>query len=739
MKGDKPVTVPLATSARIEWSQARGTSRSSLDHRQGRSEWERAVQVGNETATLRVTGRIIGKSLVLDVTCCRPDIARFDPGGWGPTVRRKTVPVPYLSNQVDFLPAENLFAAVQLDWTASAATRHENNRALSTSPHRRDAQPLAERADFHRRLAPRTRCCRTSPNPPSPFLKDLADQVVLDIWGGSYETSPATSTSSPATASPTASRSSTTGSAAATTTPCPMHYPANAGYGGDAGMNILVATGTRLGIRVALHENYVDYYPNYEISTRTTSPSTPRATARTPGTTPAPTSSRSPSSPTPSCRWPPRSRPRSTAATAPTPITSTCTRPSRPGSTSISAPVKKGRASSAGLGHPPQLWAYERDTHAGPVFGEGNNHWYWSGCSMASRPSSAAAGPATADAPLAVDFDLLKIHPLQFNHGMGYYERWWAGSNRTNRPTDGACSTSTACRKRSSATRDSSGSHLSNTAAGLAGASSALAGHGALRHGQAGGNPLRADLDSGSTSRRRSAPGATFQRVSCPLRQRPDGHRQPGHRTADGGQKHLAAIRLDRGGSGRHSRARRSATASCPTSPRLDRERLRQRARRRRLGPLGPQAHPADGDGLRGNAAPVLPLLVSLAGPRPLCRTTTRRLSTSASRRPPTMRSRSSSSKTTARPSPPRSGKSVRTSSTDHSLCKCPPTCPMASTSGPSACTAPVMPGSGSRETTTARAGFGWERSSSVMAGDRSRSSRSRRKRPRHGLPTRTI
>ena len=27
--------------------------------------------------------------------------------------------------------------------------------------------------------------------------------------------------------------------------------------------------------------------------------------------------------------------------------------------------------------------------------------------------------------PLLVDFDLLKIHPLQLNHGMGYYERWW--------------------------------------------------------------------------------------------------------------------------------------------------------------------------------------------------------------------------------------------------------------------------------------------------------------------------
>jgi hypothetical protein len=29
------------------------------------------------------------------------------------------------------------------------------------------------------------------------------------------------------------------------------------------------------------------------------------------------------------------------------------------------------------------------------------------------------------NAPLMVDFDLLKMHPLQFNHGMGYYSRWW--------------------------------------------------------------------------------------------------------------------------------------------------------------------------------------------------------------------------------------------------------------------------------------------------------------------------
>ena len=50
------------------------------------------------------------------------------------------------------------------------------------------------------------------------------------------------------------------------------------------------------------------------------------------------------------------------------------------------------------------------------------------GCWTAWKRSSGRGwrdGQGTT-APLLVDFDLLKIHPLQFNHGMGYYERWWA-------------------------------------------------------------------------------------------------------------------------------------------------------------------------------------------------------------------------------------------------------------------------------------------------------------------------
>ena len=82
-----------------------------------------------------------------------------------------------------------------------------------------------------------------------------------------------------------------------------------------------------------------------------------------------------------------------------------------------------------------QLWAYERDTHNGPVFGEGYNHWYWSGCldGVEAQFGSGWPGNGGFTAPLAVDFDLLKIHPLQFNHGMGYYSRWWPSeSYQTN-------------------------------------------------------------------------------------------------------------------------------------------------------------------------------------------------------------------------------------------------------------------------------------------------------------------
>ena len=103
------------------------------------------------------------------------------------------------------------------------------------------------------------------PNPPSPFRAHLADKIVLDIWGGRVRRHrAATWKHCMITGWTTALPSFMTGSAADTIMRFPAHVPANARLGGDAGMKNLVATAKRLGYDIALHENYVDYYPNYE-------------------------------------------------------------------------------------------------------------------------------------------------------------------------------------------------------------------------------------------------------------------------------------------------------------------------------------------------------------------------------------------------------------------------------------------------------------------------------------------
>ncbi len=73
------------------------------------------------------------------------------------------------------------------------------------------------------------------------------------------------------------------------------------------------------------------------------------------------------------------------------------------------------------------LWAYERNVEGGPVLGEGKYHWFWSGLlDGVEAQFGAESTPITngLEAPLFVDFDLTRIHPLQVNYGMGYYNRW---------------------------------------------------------------------------------------------------------------------------------------------------------------------------------------------------------------------------------------------------------------------------------------------------------------------------
>jgi len=427
MTNDAPVDLPLAGSAALSWIGGATALDQGWTREGDRCTLWRTFKTPSATATVRVTGEMVGKSLALTTVCDQPVADAFDAGGWGPVVRRRQTPTPYYTGSVWYLPAEGLFAGEILDWTASSARAHNGNRAIYPPMTDGSRNPVRERvvytAAWHlEEVLP------NPPNPPSPWRGFLADKIVLDVWGGRFgEIESNLGKLARFGISPGMviihdwQRSGYDNA-------LPAHYPANAAYGGDAAMRQLVAGAEALGFRCALHENYIDYYPNYEHFTTNDlavesdgrlqkawyNPGTkiqsfamkPEAILRLAGE----------QSPEIHRRYQTRADYLDVHSSV-TPWFHVDEKAGDPGAGKFQAVWDTNR----------RLWAFERTTHGGPVLGEGNNHWYWSGCldGVEAQFGSGWPGNGGFSAPLAVDFDLLKIHPLQFNHGMGYHSRWW--------------------------------------------------------------------------------------------------------------------------------------------------------------------------------------------------------------------------------------------------------------------------------------------------------------------------
>lgn len=429
MTGDQPVMIPLAGDARVDWVGPT-VIRSRAVLNQGLAASASLAQtftVGGQTARLTTTAHLEGKSLVLSVHCDRPFIRGLDGGGWGPTLRRQAVGVPYYSNPVMFLSRENLFAGAFLDWTNSAASSQSGTRAnydaLTDGTRNTLQETLVYTGAWHL-----DECLPNIPNPPSPYRAELGKRVVLDIWGGAFSVlgerlhTLADFGIGPAVALIHDWQRSGYDNA------LPAHVPANTNLGGDPAMAALVKEGKRDNVRMALHENYVDYYPNWEGFTDTDI-ARDSAGARIKAWYNSGTKIQSFAV-----------RPTRILALAGTQSPETVKRYGTDANyLDVHSAVPPwfhvdfdrtqpgaGRFQTVWDAHR-RLWAYERQLHHGPVFGEGNNHWYWSGLldGVEAQFGQGWRDGAGTTAPLFTDFDLLKIHPLQLNHGMGYYERWW--------------------------------------------------------------------------------------------------------------------------------------------------------------------------------------------------------------------------------------------------------------------------------------------------------------------------
>ena len=368
----------------------------------------------------RVT--IEGKTLVVDVESGQARFADFRGPLFG--LNADEVFVPYLERRMAAYLVKGRFVSSYCDWTATGASylrRFGSSSYLAKTDGTRN--PLRERV-YVTASSELLEVLPNLPNPKSRFHDVLARKVVLDCWGWG-------------------SRFSDTGRYLETLkgygvdelaiifhvwqrqgydNGLPEHYPANEGRGGDADMRTLGATAKRLGHLFSLHENYIDYYPNF-----------PGYTEDALALNSAGAKVKAwymPSTKIQSYRLKPSWIERYVRGQSPEIHRRYQTTAAYLDVHSVNLPfqmdfdARAEGAASFGYSFDKLTWLFNfmRQTHQGPLFGEGNMHAVWAG--RVDGCEAQVGGRGGEVRPVLVDYDLLKVHPLAVNHGMGYYSRW---------------------------------------------------------------------------------------------------------------------------------------------------------------------------------------------------------------------------------------------------------------------------------------------------------------------------
>ncbi len=384
---------------------------------------------GDESATVEWTFRVVGKALVIAARSRDLTLQRFSLGRVAGVGLRRAIPIPYLYyQQAMYLPEQNAFVMSYVDWTASHASQAPGPEARYFKKLDGRRNPLDETGY----VAVSPDLDEVLPNipwPASPYRKLLGPKLMLDLWmGQQFDKSAAWLERYKSYGIDEVAIIYHVWQRYGYDVKLPDHIPANPRWGGDAKMRILGATAKRLGYLFSLHENYIDLYPD--------APSyTPEAAARRPdgkfwrawfnkGTKVQSWGLR----PVWALKYARRNSPeihKRYQTTAAYLDVHTCIAPWRYCDFDPSQPLAGSLACRREWQR--KLFQYMRDTHGGPLFGEGARHFFWAG--LVDGVEAQVDGGE--DAPVLVNFDLLKLHPQMVNHGMGYYTRWL----RTRRET----------------------------------------------------------------------------------------------------------------------------------------------------------------------------------------------------------------------------------------------------------------------------------------------------------------
>jgi hypothetical protein len=375
-----------------------------------------------------------GVSLTLDAD--QPILSSIDAGAFVSQLQPQTIAVPYYSGTIKYAPTISQYLNAWWDWQKTQATTHIGT-GTQYAP-KTDGTLNLLHEQLHLAISPTiSSVFPPIPNPASPYRAQLAGRIILDDWNATFASSQQGLADLGDYGMSNCAIIIHDWQHFGYDNGLPQHYSADPAFGGDSGLLAAITAAKADGCLAAVHENYTDYYPNYpafnqaslalnsaggtinawlnpeNIQSHEAKPSWMIANAQT-------------QSPTIHQRY-------GTDA-AYLDVNSAVAPDERP-----DMDAKEPLASTVGLwlSNATALWAFERQTHAGPMFGEGANHWYYSGLLDGVEAQLGTGQTATnigESLPLFVDFDLLRIHPLQVNHGMGYYERW-SKSTSTNLST----------------------------------------------------------------------------------------------------------------------------------------------------------------------------------------------------------------------------------------------------------------------------------------------------------------
>ncbi len=426
-KGSQAGNIPLLSNSRIlftgEVKLITEKFLSDGDH----ADWIRVFDTGDGQATLTTSMSVKQHSLCVSWSCDKPVMRQLDGGGLMAVMHRRRVPVPYLDHSVFYLRAQDLFSCAFYDWTSTNASSISDIVASYNPLTDGSRNLLKETAVIT--LSPHLQAVLPSaPNPQSTYIKDVSRRMVLDLWGGQYSHLGQVMARQREYGIDQTAAIIHAWQNMGYDNGLPLHYPANPGMGTDEELVQTVKQGVAAGARMMLHENYVDYYPNYpgfDLKHIMLNSDGTKQNAWYNEGTKIQSFAIKPDQMVPLAQTQSPEIHKRYGTNGMFLDVNSSVPPSWRADMQAGAPMAGmlrhlGKQSAA-------LWQFERESHNGPVFGEGNHHWYWSGLLDGAEVQFGAgwASDQGWNAPLLVDFDLMRIHPLQSNHGMGYYTRWW--------------------------------------------------------------------------------------------------------------------------------------------------------------------------------------------------------------------------------------------------------------------------------------------------------------------------